>query len=526
MSSSHLEADEVGDMTNSPAARRSSSIRKKFPPFSGVMATTNDSCISKLSAVTQGYYKDNALPFFVTQQPADRRPPLINRGYYSRVIAIRSIVCDFLEGLDIARVSTPFQIVNIGAGLDPFYYWLMEELESDSYSNLSGKNLRYFEIDFPQVLQLKTAIIEQHVVLQNAMRHYETPPQNPIVDDQGIINAQTWKMIAGDLRNIEALDKRAQELGLSREVPTLFLVECVLAYLSPEHADALIKWAAEYVDAAPTCFVNYDPFQPNDRFGKMMCENLRARNCPLLSVHAYPTIPDLIQRFEKLGYDDVNILDMDAIYRECLDRVDILRIEHLELFDELEEWRLIQSHYYLAVCLRMARRTNSFGVLSSLVGYWSNAVSEDAPMPRFTTLECLRATHFQILSEAASRLMAQRSDSLTSKRGGFSRSTFCSLAETNWVLLSPVATSTDGGRLKRSDKQKSTLTVKEGILSTSLKDSASAPTLRLKENQAPFQISTADLESDTGAYSLKAKATVADVLRHQENSSHSAHGNS
>eukprot|EP01054_Gregarina_sp_Poly1_P000642 Gregarina_sp_Poly_1__641@NODE_1151_length_4930_cov_86_225787_g249_i1_p5_GENE_NODE_1151_length_4930_cov_86_225787_g249_i1NODE_1151_length_4930_cov_86_225787_g249_i1_p5_ORF_typecomplete_len153_score30_32_NODE_1151_length_4930_cov_86_225787_g249_i142574715 len=120
-----------------------------------------------------------------------------------------------------------------------------------------------------------------------------------------------------------------------------------------------------------------------------------------------------------------------------------------------------------------------------MVGYWFNAVSKEgaAPMPRFTTLECLKATHFQILSEAAHRLLAVRaSASPAAKRGGFSRSTFSSGADSNWVFLSPIATphGTDAFL---------------GSLQSSLKDSASAPSL-CKENKSQNNISSEQHDCD------------------------------
>jgi hypothetical protein len=40
---------------------------------------------------------------------------------------------------------------------------------------------------------------------------------------------------------------------------------------------------------------------------------------------------------------------MDCVYRDALDPLDKARCERLELFDEFEEWHLIQEHYCIAL---------------------------------------------------------------------------------------------------------------------------------------------------------------------------------
>ena len=42
---------------------------------------------------------------------------------------------------------------------------------------------------------------------------------------------------------------------------------------------------------------------------------------------------------------------MNQVYYQYLDSKDVSRIQRLELFDELEEWHLIQGHYCIAVAI-------------------------------------------------------------------------------------------------------------------------------------------------------------------------------
>lgn len=76
------------------------------------------------SAACLGYFQYPSLKYFIEGR-TERRQPLINRGYYCRVVAIRQIITEFLscveQGVDN---DIPFQIVNLGCGMTPLYFWL------------------------------------------------------------------------------------------------------------------------------------------------------------------------------------------------------------------------------------------------------------------------------------------------------------------------------------------------------------------------------------------------------------------
>ena len=65
----------------------------------------------------------------------------------------------------------------------------------------------------------------------------------------------------------------------------------------------------------------------------------------------YPNCISLKNRYAKLGYKTASVLDMNQVYYQYLDSKDVSRIQRLELFDELEEWHLIQGHYCIAVAI-------------------------------------------------------------------------------------------------------------------------------------------------------------------------------
>ena len=90
-----------------------------------------------------------------------------------------------------------------------------------------------------------------------------------------------------------------------------------------------------------------------------MLENLRDRGCELKGIEACPTVEAQIQRMNEClsGGDykwEAECYPMHTVYDKKLDKQERLRIEKIEIFDEFEEWVLLQSHY----CLTLAKRYN------------------------------------------------------------------------------------------------------------------------------------------------------------------------
>ena len=74
------------------------------------------------------------------------------------------------------------------------------------------------------------------------------------------------------------------------------------------------------------------------------------------------------------------------MYQRCIDRVDRQRIEKLELFDEFEEWHLIQGHYCLVLALKSASPSATTGASAddSVTTQTEVPVSTDDSLPTST----------------------------------------------------------------------------------------------------------------------------------------------
>mmetsp|Transcript_2624 Transcript_2624/g.6165 ORF Transcript_2624/g.6165 Transcript_2624/m.6165 type:complete len:362 (-) Transcript_2624:88-1173(-) len=325
---------------------------------SGVQSTTEDSAISKFSSVTLGYYDD---PFVrhVVRFPV-KRAPIINRGYYARVSAMRASLLSFLESC-----PGPCQVVNLGAGLDTTFFWLQSK-----HDNLVKKGLTYFEVDFQDSLTKKTGLILKKPALMTVFGPTKDAVPTVVVDGSTLVRTETYRMVASDLREVQSLESNVLAAGFSKDVPTVFLCECSLVYIRPEASDAVIQWAARATaDGVASGMVVYEQTNPNDRFGQVMVQNLRERGCPLLGVHAYPTVEAQKQRFCDLGWGQASICNMNTYFDKFLDREEYKRVCRLELFDELEEWWLIQGHYFILMASK-ATAENSW--MSNVATIWDN----------------------------------------------------------------------------------------------------------------------------------------------------------
>lgn len=100
---------------------------------------------------------------------------------------------------------------------------------------------------------------------------------------------------------------------------------------------------------------------PNDGFGRMMVKNLEARGCPLLGLPGCPDADAQRARFQSAGWHPAAVLTMNEVYSQ-LPAAEVRKIEKLEIFDEMEEWRLINEHY----CLGWAVRAPPDSILSSI----------------------------------------------------------------------------------------------------------------------------------------------------------------
>ncbi|CAG8551752.1 733_t:CDS:2 [Funneliformis caledonium] len=293
-----------------------------------IRGTNDDAVTSKLSAVNTGYINDIFVKYFV-KRPS-KRPPIINRGSYVRNTGLDILITKFLE---VGGEKLKKQIVSLGAGSDTRYF---------HFKNTLRKFHKYFEIDFPEITSKKVAII-----LRNKDLSHLIGTKMQIGKGGTEIYAPDYCLISGDLREWEDnLVPRLEEHGFNRSIPTLFLSECVLIYMDPIDSNKIVQWVGDNMKVA--MFIVFEQILPNDPFGSVMLQNLRAVNIELRGIYAYPDLQSQKDRYLRRGWTHAEAVDINEIHDLHIDSNELSRISKLEFLDELEEWRLLATHYCIA----------------------------------------------------------------------------------------------------------------------------------------------------------------------------------
>ena len=309
----------------------------------GVMQTSNDALATKVYASDLGYFKDDFSKLFL--QRKRKMYPIINRGTWARVQSYRQVIMKFLQ---VFQACDNVNIISLGCGYDVTYYWLLQ-----LYPELREK-LSYVEIDYDRVVNQKIEVIKKNGELHKI-----------VAGDTGLqcdyeIDLPKYKLFACDVRNTEQMSQKLQQMygdqyADFKRSPTLVLTECLLIYLKAADTQKILKWCnTEFQESPFLSLLNYEMINPNDNFGQMMVDNLKDRGCELLGFDDCPDLNAQILRIES-NWDptvEVHALDMFQVYQKSLDTAEKQRIEKLEIFDEFEEWQLLQSHY----CLVLAKR--------------------------------------------------------------------------------------------------------------------------------------------------------------------------
>lgn len=70
------------------------------------------------------------------------------------------------------------------------------------------------------------------------------------------LHSGIYHLVACDLRDTAALSTALNSCGIDYQLPTAFIAECVLVYMTAGSSSALVKWIADQFSTA--FFVNYE----------------------------------------------------------------------------------------------------------------------------------------------------------------------------------------------------------------------------------------------------------------------------
>ncbi|KAK6536380.1 carboxy methyl transferase for protein phosphatase 2A [Arthrobotrys megalospora] len=315
-----------------------------------VQQTDMDALVSRCSAIQTGYLTDPYAEMFLDISALrDRRYPLINRGTYIRTTALDQVVERFLSRPSQGKK----QIVSLGAGSDTRFFRLAAD---------KSLQLLYHEFDFPQVTTRKITAIQRHKELAAIIT--ESGKADSLGNDTSTPGYQV-DIRTGSLRSpcyyIHPIDLRTLKpgtplpTGIDPTLPTLFISECCLIYLSPNEADDIFRWITGSFGQASESTSNgvgivlYEPIGGDDSFGRVMIKNLSQRGIVLRTLQRYSTLERQKERMRALGFTTgMGACDVNFIHDEWIDSKEKERIDKLELLDEREEWVLLAKHYCIA----------------------------------------------------------------------------------------------------------------------------------------------------------------------------------
>uniref|UniRef100_A0A287D3D7 Leucine carboxyl methyltransferase 1 n=1 Tax=Ictidomys tridecemlineatus TaxID=43179 RepID=A0A287D3D7_ICTTR len=265
----------------------------------GVRGTCEDASLCKRFAVSVGYWHDPYIQHLV-RLTKERKAPEINRGYFARVHGVNQLLKAFLR-----KTECHCQVLNLGAGMDTTFWKLKDEDLLPS---------KYFEVDFPMIVTRKLHNIKNKPLLSK-----------PIVE------------------------LHSEDILHMGKLPTLLITECVLVYMTPEQSANLLKWASNTFETA--MLINYEQVNMGDRFGQIMIENLRRRQCDLAGVETCKSLESQKERLLANGWETACAVNMMELYSR-LPRAEVSRIESLEFLDEMELLEQLMQHYCLCWATR------------------------------------------------------------------------------------------------------------------------------------------------------------------------------
>ncbi|CAL2037508.1 unnamed protein product [Caenorhabditis brenneri] len=313
--------------------RRSNSVSDDY----SVQRTNDDATQCKYFAIQKGYWKDDFISRFANSSAnvaEARRFPEISMGYWARTAAVEKYVREFLTEFD-GKV----QVVSFGCGFDTLFWRLVS----------SGAKLsKYVEVDFSSVTSKK-------------IRHILKPVGNGSVDlkasfeseaavsHHSDLHAGNYHLVGADLRQSNELDQKLATCQLDYELPTIFIAECVLVYMSADASSSLLKQIV--TQFRKPAFVNYEQFRTSDAFTKVMEQNLGERGIQLHGLEMCESAEKQEERFRDAGFKSVKVMDMNQVFNSFLDQDDVARIRQIEMLDEMELLQQLLAHY----CIVFAR---------------------------------------------------------------------------------------------------------------------------------------------------------------------------
>ncbi|OQV06684.1 hypothetical protein CLAIMM_11224 [Cladophialophora immunda] len=304
-----------------------------------IMATNNATTAFKASTERLYLPKPHFHKFFAKK--VKRASPAVHRGYWLRMRAIKWVIQQFLERpSDQKKV-----IINFGAGYDPLpFRWLSQEAGLCS-------GAKFVDVDYDLVMETKRDIIMSTPELRDLL-HFSGSScggSDPAV----LVDSEEYAAIGCDMRNLQRLERLLKKSVVSLdECSVLCIAEDSISFMPVSSADALISWCSRLSKDVAFCLLEpCSPDQPDNPFTRRMTDHYTGLGTPLKSIFQYPDDRSQIQRFSNAGFAQIDYQSLWELWADprFLSPSQRMELDHVEPFDEWEEFALWASHYCLVI---------------------------------------------------------------------------------------------------------------------------------------------------------------------------------
>ena len=207
----------------------------------------------------------------------------------------------------------------------------------------------------------KRDIVQSNKELFEVLTTVETRDEGSI-----LLSSDQYLQLGCDLRDLSSLTRALAGAIDLDDCTILFIAEVSITYMSVEASDALIQWAGGFREGAINHIFNLHattdtglaqfclleqlmPDGLDHPFAQTMMAHFKKLQTPLGAVEKYPTISAQHQRFEALGWSNISARNLWDLWSSpgFLSSEDRSLLDHVEPFDEWEEFGLFACHYVL-----------------------------------------------------------------------------------------------------------------------------------------------------------------------------------
>ncbi|KAI0205794.1 leucine carboxyl methyltransferase [Astrocystis sublimbata] len=330
-----------------------------------VMQTNSSSIMSKRS-VERIYYPHEPHYFRYFVSKFQRRAPLINRGYHLRLHVIDLSVRRFLE-----RPSDKTKVViNLGCGSDVLPWQCMTRYPD------ACRNTKFVDIDFPDLMMKKRTIVSNTPELSSVFAPLDTNAGEHV-----LLKSDMYSQIGCDLRKTTDVEQALSTIINISECTFMFVAEVSITYMETEGADGVIKWASSLSQAEFCLLEQILPDGADHPFAETMLSHFNKLKTPIKSVARYPTTESQDSRFKNLGWSDVEAISLWQAWTDdnWISASQRRALDHVEPFDEWEEFALFASHYCVVIA-----RNSALGTVPT-----ENTVADPTRQPRTVSPEIM-----------------------------------------------------------------------------------------------------------------------------------------